>query len=54
MAVALFRISNPAANIAIASYIAHIYGVPLDPARLAIGVVVAAAVSLAGAASPAQ
>lgn len=49
MAVALFRISNPAANIAIASYIAHIYGVPLDPARLAIGVVVAAAVSLAGA-----
>jgi len=49
MAVALFRISNPAANVAIASYIAHIYGLPLDPARLAIGVVVAAAVSLAGA-----
>ena len=49
MAVALFRISNPAANIAIASYIAHIYGVALDPARLAIGVVVAATVSLAGA-----
>jgi Na+/H+-dicarboxylate symporter len=49
MAVALFRISNPAANVAIASYVAHIYGVPLAPARLAIGVVVAAAVSLAGA-----
>jgi Na+/H+-dicarboxylate symporter len=49
MAVALFRISNPAANVAIACYIAHIYGVPLDPARLAIGVVVAAVVSLAGA-----
>ena len=49
MAVALFRISNPAANVAIASYIAHVYGVPLDPARLAVGVVVAAAVSLAGA-----
>ena len=49
MAVALFRISNPAANIAIASYIAHIYGVALDPVRLAIGVVVAATVSLAGA-----
>jgi proton glutamate symport protein len=49
MAVALFRISNPAANVAIASYIAHIYGVALDPARLAIAVVVAAAVSLAGA-----
>ena len=49
MAVALFRISNPAANVAIACYIAHVYGLPLDPARLAIGVVVAAAVSLAGA-----
>jgi proton glutamate symport protein len=49
MAVALFRISNPAANVAIASYIAHVYGVTLDPARLAIGAVVAAAVSLAGA-----
>jgi Na+/H+-dicarboxylate symporter len=49
MAVALFRISNPAANVAIACYIAHVYGVPLEPARLALGVVVAAAVSLAGA-----
>ena len=49
MAVSLFRISNPAANVAIASYIAHLYGAPLDPARLAIGVVVAAAVSVAGA-----
>jgi Na+/H+-dicarboxylate symporter len=49
MAVALFRISNPAANVAIAVYIAHVYGVTLDPAGLAIGVVVAAAVSLAGA-----
>jgi Na+/H+-dicarboxylate symporter len=49
MAVALFRFSNPAANVAIASYLAHIYGVPLDPGHLAVGVVVAAVMSLAGA-----
>jgi Na+/H+-dicarboxylate symporter len=49
LAVALFRFSNPAANVAIASYLAHIYGVPLDPARLTLGVVVAAVMSLAGA-----
>lgn len=49
MAAALFRFSNPAANIAIASYIAHVYGIALDPAHLALGVVVAAVMSLAGA-----
>jgi len=47
MAVALFRITSPAGNIAVAIYVANIYGIPLDPARLAIGVVVACLVSLA-------
>ncbi len=47
MAVALFRITSPAGNIAVAIYVAHIYGVALDPARLATGVVVACLVSLA-------
>ena len=53
MAVALFRITSPAGNMAVAIYVAHIYGVPLDPARLAIGVLVAALVSVGavGAAS---
>ncbi|HEX5377763.1 MAG TPA: cation:dicarboxylase symporter family transporter [Phenylobacterium sp.] len=47
MAVALFRITSPAGNLAVVIYVAHIYGVHLDPARLAIGVVVASLVSLA-------
>jgi proton glutamate symport protein len=46
MAVALFRVTGPAANMAVVIYVAHIYGVPLDPARLAAGVGVAAIVSL--------
>jgi proton glutamate symport protein len=47
MAVALFRITSPAGNVAVAIYVAHIYGVALDPLRLIAGVVVAALVSLA-------
>src|ERR1019366_7409820 len=47
MAVALFRLSSPAGNIAVALYVAHIYGVPVDPGRLAAAVVVASLVSLA-------
>lgn len=47
MAVALFRITNPAANITVALYVAHIYGVTLDPGRIAVGVFVAVLVSLA-------
>jgi Na+/H+-dicarboxylate symporter len=47
LAVALFRITSPAGNIAVAVYVAHVYGVALDPLRLAAGVVVAALVSLA-------
>lgn len=47
MAVALFRITSPAGNIAVAIYAAHVYGVSLDLAHLAAGVIVAAIVSLA-------
>jgi proton glutamate symport protein len=47
MAVALFRITSPAANMGVVIYVAHIYGVPLDPLKLAAGVVVSALVSLA-------
>jgi len=45
--VALFRITSPAGNLAVAIYVAHIYGVHLGPAQLAVGVVVASLVSLA-------
>jgi Na+/H+-dicarboxylate symporter len=47
MAVALYRMTSPAGNIAVALYVAHIYGVHLDPLRLVAGIVVAALVSLA-------
>ncbi|OXE36353.1 MAG: dicarboxylate/amino acid:cation symporter [Phenylobacterium zucineum] len=47
MAVALFRITSPPGNLAVAIYAAHIYGVHLGPAQLAVGVIVACIVSLA-------
>lgn len=47
MAVALFRITSPAGNIAVVIYAAHIYGVHLDPGRMVAGVLVASMVSLA-------
>lgn len=46
MAVALFRITSPAGNLAVAIYVAHLYGVALDPGRLAAGAGVAVLVSL--------
>jgi Na+/H+-dicarboxylate symporter len=47
MAVALFRITSPAGNIAVVLYGAHIYGVHLDLPHIAVGVAVAVLVSLA-------
>lgn len=47
MAVALFRMTSPAGNIAVAVYVAHIYGIHLDIQHMIAGVVVAALVSLA-------
>lgn len=47
MAVALFRITSPAGNIAVALYVAHVYGVKLDPGHVAAGILVAVLVSLA-------
>ncbi len=47
MAVAVFRITSPAGNLAVVIYIAHLYGIHLAPGILAIGVVVASLVSVA-------
>ena len=47
MAVAVFRVTSPAGNLAVAIYVAHLYGVALSPASLATGIVVACLVSLA-------
>lgn len=46
MAVSLFRITSPAGNIAVAFYVAHLYGIELGLAQIVGGVVVAAVVSV--------
>ena len=54
LAVSLFRAASAAANMAVAMYLAKVHGVPLSPAILCIGAVVAAAVSVAAVGLPAQ
>ncbi|MFN3515006.1 MAG: dicarboxylate/amino acid:cation symporter [Phenylobacterium sp.] len=54
MAVSLFRITSPAANLGVAIYSAHLFGVALQPTALIAGVMVAAVVSLASVGLPGQ
>jgi len=54
LAVSLFRITSPAANLGVAIYLAHVYGIALAPAALVAAVAVAAAVSLAAVGLPGQ
>ncbi len=52
LAVALLRATGPAMNFAVAIYIAYWFGVPLSPATLAVGAVVAALTSLGAVSLP--
>jgi Na+/H+-dicarboxylate symporter len=52
--VAMFRATQPAMNVAIAIYIAHWFGLTVQPANLAAAVAVAALVSLGSVSLPAQ
>lgn len=54
LAVSLFRITSPAANIGVAVYCAHVYGVPLNPAVVMAAIGVAAVISLASVGLPGQ
>lgn len=54
LAVSLFRITSPAANLGVAVYCAHVFGVDLNFALLAAGVGVAAVISLASVGLPGQ
>jgi Na+/H+-dicarboxylate symporter len=54
LAVSLFRITSPAANFAVAIYVAHVMGVPLSPVQLIIGALVAATISFASVGLPGQ
>ncbi len=52
LAVAIFRATGPAMNLAVAIYVATWFGVSLSPATLAIGVVVATLTSLGSVSLP--
>lgn len=55
LAVSMFRVAGPLATLTMAIYAAHVMSVPLDPARLAIGAVVAVImVNGAGGGFPSQ
>lgn len=54
LAVALFRAASAAANISVAIYLAHLYGVELSVPQLILAVVVAVPVSLAAVGVAAQ
>lgn len=54
LAVSIFRAASVAANLAVAVYLAHLHGVPLGLPVIVLGVLVAAAVSIAAVGLPAQ
>jgi len=54
IAVAIFRVTSPAMNLAVAIYVAHWTGVALTPAAILAGVVVAAATTLGSVSLPGQ
>ncbi|MBV2148810.1 dicarboxylate/amino acid:cation symporter [Sphingobium sp. AS12] len=54
LAISLFRITSPPANLGVALYVAAMNGVALGPAQLVMGVLVAAIVSLAAVGLPSQ
>ena len=54
LAVSLFRITSPVANLAVALYIAHLYGIAPSVLEIAAAAFVAAVVSLASVGLPSQ
>jgi Na+/H+-dicarboxylate symporter len=52
LAVAIFRATGPAMNFAVAIYVANWFGVPVSPATLAVGVIVATLTSLGSVSLP--
>ena len=54
LAVAIFRVTGPAMNLAVAIYVAHWFGVPLTPTTLAAGVAVAAITTISSVSLPGQ
>ncbi|MCK8458414.1 dicarboxylate/amino acid:cation symporter [Sphingomonas faeni] len=52
LAVAIFRATSPAMNLAVALYVAHWLGVPIGPAQLAAGVATAAITTMSSVSLP--
>ncbi len=54
LAVAIFRITGPAMNLAVALYIAHWFGMDLGPTQIAAGVAAAAITTIGAVGLPGQ
>lgn len=54
IAVAIFRVTSPAMNLAVVIYVAHWFGIPLAPATIATGAVVAAVTTIGSVSLPGQ
>jgi len=54
LAVALFRATGPAMNLAVVLYVAHWFGMPLGPGQLAMGVAAAALTTMGAVSLPGQ
>jgi Na+/H+-dicarboxylate symporter len=54
LAVALFRATGPAMNLAVALYIAHWYGIHLGPLQIAAGIAAAAITTMGAVSLPGQ
>jgi proton glutamate symport protein len=54
LAVAIFRVTGPPMNLAVAIYVAYWFGIPLGPGQLAAGVAVAAITTMGAVSLPGQ
>ncbi|HWT41646.1 MAG TPA: cation:dicarboxylase symporter family transporter, partial [Sphingopyxis sp.] len=54
VAVAIFRVTSPAMNLAVAIYVAHWLGLPLAPSAIAAGAAVAAITTIGSVSLPGQ
>lgn len=52
LAVAVFRATSPAMNLAVALYVAHLLGVPIGPAQMAAGIATAAITTMGSVSLP--
>lgn len=54
LAVALFRVTGPAMNLAVVLYVAHWFGVEIGPGQIAIGIAAAAITTMGAVSLPGQ